>query len=215
MPYILDVRPLRQASSMSCWWTCFRMMREYARLETPPHPSLFHPAFRSEPFRASTSPLPRFSYTYSAPVSAQSMSDGSSAAMLDPSEWYNYGVPTQTRPLTLLQQLTGLRAMEDRPPLRQWTIQHFREKLDQYGPFVFLSNWNSNGQHAVLVTGVMYDSAQGSVVFNDPAPGIERCMSISDFNNLMPQLAMIRDNPLWLAQAAGVNRTRVNSPDSF
>jgi hypothetical protein len=135
--------------------------------------------------------------------------------MMDPSEWYNHGVPTYTRYLSLLQELTGLRAMGERPALRQWNFSHFRAKLDQYGPFMFISNWNAGGQHAVLVTGVMQDSPVGSVVFCDPAFGIERSLSVPDFNNLMPELAMIRDNPLWLEQAAGVNRVRLNSPDTY
>jgi hypothetical protein len=215
MPYILDVRPLRQSTSMSCWWTCFRMMREYARLETPFHPSLFNPVFRIDPFRASIGPLPRMSYAYSAPVGLTAMTDGSGDPIIDPSEWYNYGVPTDPRAITILQEITGFRTITERPPLRRWTIQHFQTKLNEFGPIMFISNWNSAGQHAVVVNGTMLDSSEGSVVFCDPAYGIERSLSVSDFNNLMPQLAMIRDNPMWLAQAAGVNRVRVNSPDSF
>lgn len=211
MVYIFDVRPIQQTTSMSCWWTCIRMMREYARLVTSPHPALFNPIFDSFGHRPRLGAIPVYTYAYSAPITAESIADGTALPMRDPAYWYYYGVPLDSRSVSLLQEVTSLRPIPDRPELRQWTIEHFRSALNSHGPIMFISNWNAAGQHAVVVNGVMSGDTEGNIVFCDPAYGIERSLPLSEFNRLMPSLAMIRDNPMYLEQAAGVNRIRLNT----
>jgi len=182
-------------------------MRIYAGHDTPHNPALFRREFAPDPSRVH-SYLPLMNWSYSSPVSESSMRDGTVLPILDPSEWYTLGVPVDPRSLGVLQELTGLEPFPNRPALRNWTVEHFLTRLRECGPFVFISNWNSAGQHAVVVNGVMQDNLGSRIVFIDPAFGIERELSVLAFNNLMPQLANIDDNPMFLRAAAGVNRYR-------
>ncbi len=207
MSLLCDVVPLRQATSMSCWWTCFRMMGNYAGLHIPHHPGLFRREFAGDPSRIHGY-FPLMNWSYASPLSEGSWRDGTAWPIHDPSEWYTIGVPTDDRSLDLLQALTGLEPFPNRPALRTWTVDDFLSRLRTNGPFVFISNWNAAGQHAVVVSGVMQDDLGNRIVFVDPAFGIERELSVTAFNNLMPQLANIDDNPMFLRAAMGVNRYR-------
>jgi hypothetical protein len=202
MSYVLDITPRQQRSQMSCWWACVSMVIEYYEHRRYLMPGAYRGIFE-RPWNRPMTGL----------GDAVFLEDG--AHMLAPYEWYDRGLPMTERALRRFCDITGFQPITNRPPFGQWTPDIIEAKLREFGPFLFVGNWNNQGFHAVLFIGrETTDLGDGAmideVVYVDPAMGMALRGNIEEINGKMSSVGLSTYNPLRYGRrpaAAAASRT--------
>lgn len=211
----LAVTPIRQTTPMSCWWVCMSMVLGYYGQQYR-YPWDFRPEFR-RPFARVASPvMPDLLYPDidTAMEYDASLHHSSELTFLQPYEWYDHGLPRSARAFEALSSITGFRGF-DRPAFGRWTANDVETRLRRFGPYIFCGFWNGF-PHAILVTGLLRNEGDISVVTIDPNNGFAFSDSLEGFNSKMDE--RMREfnfnsfNPLYLPQVQAVRAVVVDEP---
>lgn len=201
MTLVLRLTARQQATQLSCWWACMRMVLAYYGQHVT-LPEEYRVEFR-RPFGYVSTPgsLPRYD---------------ANADMTQPFEWYYFGVPNDVRCLERLCNITGFRPLSRRPAFGHWTAQDVEDTLRRHGPFMFVGNWNRQGSHAVLVIGrKVSDPGTANqideVIYIDPAQGQALPVNIAHFNAMMASVGASQVNPLRFPTRRPIRATVADS----
>lgn len=207
----LRVKARTQTSPMSCWWACMAMVLEYYG-HNYILPSQYRESFRRPFFRPLSPSLYTADRHYATGNQLQNMplEQAEGHTYLEPYEWYDHGLPGNRHAFSLLSRITGFQGFS-RPAFGRWTADDFKERLENFGPYVFMGFWNGF-PHAILVIGVVQNASSTNIISIDPARGFAASESLSAFNARMRSQSMIEYtfnnlNPLYLPQTNPIRGT--------
>ena len=211
----LAVTPQRQTTPMSCWWVCMSMVLHYYG-QRHRYPWDFRPEFRRPFGRAASPVIPDLHMPTIDEAMDHDASLRRSAELMfpQPYEWFDHGLPRNVRAFEMLSRITGFRGF-DRPAFGHWSANDVEPRLRRFGPYIFCGFWNGF-PHAILVTGLLRNEGDISVVTIDPNNGFAFSDSLDGFNSKMDE--RMREfnfnsyNPLYLPQSRPVRAVVVDEP---
>lgn len=205
----LTIRLRTQTTPFSCWWFAMAMILEYyGRYYPDAH---YVGPFEETPGTRPYGPLTSRVYPTAGEIGEWAAGNRTEPPVIDVAGWFLNGIPNNAESFRQFRDVSGFQGIAATSPISAWTPAHVEAILRNYGPIMFIGNWNG-APHAIVVCGV---SPEGAVVYADPAGGFN-VHTIDAFRTLarrFPEFGGESLNPLFYPSPPQVRAFRANVTD--